>query len=177
MKESNPKYIEGYRRLHPVSVLYFFIKSLKVLYGLIPLVPAILLASPKIIGSSLSKTMLLTLLVVLILIVLIAAGILNWRYFLYRVEKGSIQIQQGIWSKKNTWITSDKIQSIDTTEKLYDRLFGLVRLQVETAGGGEKAEVVLSSISVAEAGRVRSDLGFSRKISVSDSSIVNDLYD
>lgn len=44
---------------------------------------------------------------------------------------------------------------MNTSAGLVQQIFKLVKLQIETAGGGKEAEAVLSAISVEEAERIK----------------------
>jgi putative membrane protein len=154
MKISEREPLHTRRRLHPVSILYFLIHSGKELTGLLPLIPLGIMLVRRIFGQEISVTT-----ATFVAILAAAAGLiifagLRWRNFTYRVEAGVLYIEHGLWVTKKMWIAKERIQSLDTTVSLYDRVFGLVRLQVKTAGGA-KDEAVLSSISAAEAERIR----------------------
>lgn len=154
MKTSEREPLHTGRRLHPVSILYFLIHSGKELTSLLPLIPLGVMLVRRIFGQEISVTA-----ATFVAILAAAAGLiifawLRWRNFTYRVEAGVLHIEHGLWVTKKMWIAKERIQSLDTSVSLYDRVFGLVRLQVKTASDA-KDEAVLSSISAAEAERIR----------------------
>jgi putative membrane protein len=53
----------------------------------------------------------------------------------------------------------DRVQAVDTIAGPIQRLFGVSGLQVQTSGGGEAAEVVLTALSDARARELRAALG------------------
>ncbi|MCY7932310.1 PH domain-containing protein, partial [Bacillus inaquosorum] len=53
------------------------------------------------------------------------------------------------------YISIDRIQTMNTSAGVIQQIFKLVKLQIETAGGGKEAEAVLSAISVEEAERIK----------------------
>ncbi|MED4956728.1 PH domain-containing protein [Paenibacillus macerans] len=146
------------RRLHPVSILYFLAHSGKELAGLLPLIPVGIVLIRRFFGREISGPMAISAVILVAAVSLISVSWLRWRSFTYRVEQGVLYIEYGLWVTKKIWISKQRVQSLDTSVNLYDRFFGLVRLQVETAGG-TKPEAVLSSISAAEAERIRKELG------------------
>ncbi|HZG73745.1 MAG TPA: PH domain-containing protein, partial [Chondromyces sp.] len=89
---------------------------------------------------------------VAVLFVLIS-GIIRWLRFTYRIESGELRIEYGLFVKKRRYIPFDRIQSLNVTEGPLQRLFGLVKVEIETAGSSNslKAEAVLTAISKAEA--------------------------
>ncbi|GAE25008.1 hypothetical protein JCM9140_977 [Halalkalibacter wakoensis JCM 9140] len=93
-----------------------------------------------------------------ILIFLFLSGITHWLTFKYRFEDGELYIQKGFLIKKKRYIQHKRVQSIDITAGVLQRLFGLVKLKIETAGGGAEPEVNLIAISREEAETIRSKL-------------------
>ncbi|KXZ22953.1 hypothetical protein AXI59_07405 [Bacillus nakamurai] len=90
-----------------------------------------------------------------LLIWLIAASVIEWRKFTYRIEDGEFRIEEGLFFTQKRYISIDRIQSMNTSAGIIQQLFKLVKLQIETAGEGKNAEAVLSAISLEEAERIR----------------------
>ncbi|MCS0543437.1 PH domain-containing protein, partial [Aeromonas veronii] len=65
--------------------------------------------------------------------------------------------------RKKRYIPIERIQTIDVSAGIIQRIFGLVKLQVETAGGGMQAEAVLTAIKEEEAIELREILSRSKK--------------
>ncbi|MCD7036704.1 PH domain-containing protein [Metabacillus sp. GX 13764] len=93
-----------------------------------------------------------------IFVLILVFSILSWVRFTYRVEDGELRIESGIFVQKKRYIPIDRIQTIHTSEGLVQQLFGLVKLQVETAGGGKQAEGELKAIRKKNAEELRSVL-------------------
>ena len=69
-------------------------------------------------------------------------GIVSWFRFTFRVHDQELQINKGILVRKKLYLSRDRIQVIDITEGLLQRVFGLVKVEIKTAGGGtEKATI------------------------------------
>lgn len=94
---------------------------------------------------------------VVVIIITFITGILSWLRFTYRFEEDELRIEYGIFIRKKRYIPFERIQSIDVTEGILQRMFGLVKVQIETAGGsgGDEAEAVLSAISKEEAALIQ----------------------
>ncbi len=73
--------------------------------------------------------------------------------FRYRYEDGQIVIHEGLFSRHIRVIPVWRIHNINTRQHLMARLFGVVRLDIETAGGGD-AEASLAVISMREAAEI-----------------------
>lgn len=76
----------------------------------------------------------------------------SYRYALY---EGKIIIQEGILSRKVRTIPVMRIHNINTNQNLLARLFKVVRLDIETAGGGD-AEASMLAIPVQAAQEIDS---------------------
>ncbi len=90
----------------------------------------------------------------------LAIGILTWIRFTYRIEEGELRIESGIFVKKKRYIPFERIQSLDFSEGILQRPFGLVKVKVETAGSSSltEAEAVLTAITKEEAKSIQDTL-------------------
>lgn len=140
MKMSEPK------RLHPVATVINFLKSLKEL--ILPFVFLFLFGGNGV-SFSLWKVSFAAIFILFSLII----GVLSWLRFTYRVEDGELRIESGLFVKKKRYIPFERIQSLDLSEGIFQRPFGLVKVKVETAGssGLKDAEAVLTAITKTEA--------------------------
>tara|TARA_R110000868_G_scaffold1211_1_gene9260 strand:+ start:27798 stop:29228 length:1431 start_codon:yes stop_codon:yes gene_type:complete len=84
-------------------------------------------------------------------------GLFGWLRFSYRVDGDELQIKKGIFVRKELYLTKDRIQVIDITEGLLQRIFGLVKLEVKSAGSGTEGATI-SAISRSEALELRNIL-------------------
>jgi putative membrane protein len=140
------------KRLHPVAIFVSFLTALRSF--LIPFVLSFFLgSSSEAIGFFRFEYVWIG-----ILLFIFFQGIGNWLTFKYRFIEGELYIQRGMFIKKKRYIQQKKVQSIDITAGVFQRLFGLVKLKIETAGGGAEPEVHLIAISKEEAEKIRSYL-------------------
>jgi putative membrane protein len=84
-------------------------------------------------------------------------GIASWYRFTFRVHEDELQINKGIFVRKKLYLTKDRIQVIDITEGLVQRVFGLVKVEVKSAGSGTESATI-SAITRDEAIELRSIL-------------------
>lgn len=80
-------------------------------------------------------------------------GFLHWMSFRYRVEEGLFKVDHGVMIKKRVGIPLSRIHTVDQSEGLLHRLLGLVKVQIQTAGGA-KPEAVLPAVRRREADRL-----------------------
>lgn len=85
------------------------------------------------------------------------SGIGSWYRFRFRVFEGELQIKKGIFIRKNIYMSKERIQVIDVTEGLVQRIFGLVKVEVKTAGGGTESATI-SAITFEEAEELKKEL-------------------
>ncbi len=91
------------------------------------------------------------------LLITFVIGFLSWWFFKYRVHEDELQIQKGILVKKKLYLSKERIQVIDVTEGLIQRLFGLVKVEIKTAGSGTESATI-SAVSRVEAENLRREL-------------------
>lgn len=96
------------------------------------------------------------------------AGVFGWWVFRYRVKNDELQIRKGVFVKNNIYMSKERIQVIDITEGLIQRLFGLVKVEIKTAGGGTESATI-SAISRDEAEALRTELRNKNGQSTADS--------
>ncbi|MEH7384882.1 PH domain-containing protein [Bacillus sp. JJ1521] len=142
------------RRMHPVAAFLSFLKQLKEM-----ILPFIFLffVGP---GDNFEKYYLLG--ASFFILLMLIFGILHWYRYTYRVENGELRIEYGVFIRKKRFIPIERIQTIDVSAGIIQRIFGLVKLQVETAGGGMQAEAVLTAIKEDEANQLRDTLSRSK---------------
>ncbi len=144
MMMSNPK------RIHPVGVILSFISMVKSY-----IIPAILFFY---VGDNESIKLYLIIGVVTIVVLLVITSVLSWYKFTYWVEEGEFRIEHGVFVRKKRYIPIERIQTINVSAGIIQQLFRLVKVQIETAGGGVEAEALLTAISKTEAERIQQTL-------------------
>ncbi|MGG3480652.1 PH domain-containing protein [Peribacillus frigoritolerans] len=135
------------KRLHPIAVLLNIIKSIKELvipFLLVVVIPGKNEGIPGWIQP---------LVIAIIILLIIVNAFLQWLRFTYRIEEGEFRIESGVFVRKKRYIKFDRIHSIDISEGIIQRVFSLVKLNIETAGGSQ-ADAVLSAISKSDADRL-----------------------
>ncbi len=130
------------KRLHPVSTIIHCLQLLKEM-----IIPFLIFV---VFGSKNGVFQLI--ITAVILVIVLISGFLSWLRYTYRLEENELRIEYGVFVRKKRYIPFERIQSLDLSEGLLQRPFGLVRVKVETAGSGKnEAEAVLTAISKAEA--------------------------
>ena len=100
---------------------------------------------------------------------------MRWRSTSYTVDEHGVHWQSGIVRKKQTTVPLDRIQGLDTVAGPVQRLFGVVAVHVQTAGGGAKGEVVLDAVGAAAVERLREAVRGRRPEVVEDAPAGRDL--
>jgi putative membrane protein len=123
--------------------------------------PIVILLVASIAGRGLDTAALMRSALYLVLGVGIAslAGYMRWRSTSYRVDEQGVHYKTGIVSTKQTTVPLSRIQGLDTVAGPVQRLFGVVALQVQSAGGGAKGEIVLEAVGPEAVERIRAAIG------------------
>ncbi len=138
------------KRLHPIAAVTNFFKQLKEL--IVPFVAFFVFGTKASEGDLWFFTGSFA-----IVLLVLGIGVLNWLRFSYRLEEGELRMEYGLLVRKKRYIPFDRIQSLDFSEGILHRPFGLVKVKVETAGssGAADAEAVLTAITKEEANRIQ----------------------
>ncbi|GIP34835.1 PH domain-containing protein [Paenibacillus sp. J2TS4] len=142
------------KRLHPVAAVLLALRTVKDF-----LLPILIIFVTQIFrGQGTSGEYYYRILFGAVFLVLaVVSGVWSWAVFRYGTEDGKLFVYQGVFFKKRQYIPFERIQSIDLTEGVLHRLFGLVRVQVQTAGGS-KPEAVLAAVTKEAAARLQEEL-------------------
>ncbi len=94
-------------------------------------------------------------------VIAVIVGYRRWMTTTWWVSPGGVHLRSGLLSTSETVVPQSRIQAIDTSQNPLQRLFGTLSVQVQTAGGGSSAEIVLTAVTPAEARELRAAVGLS----------------
>ncbi|MFK3936340.1 PH domain-containing protein [Alkalihalobacillus sp. NPDC078783] len=137
------------KRLHPSAMLISLLAAVK--SSILPIIGTV------VIGFANSNPF-LKYVWIAILAFAVVSSLLSWITFYYKLENGELYVQKGIFVKKKRYIQRQRVQSIDVKAGVLQRLFGMVGVDIETAGGSSVAEAHLSAITKEEAEAIRKEL-------------------
>ncbi|WP_440765088.1 PH domain-containing protein [Natronorubrum sp. DTA7] len=90
-----------------------------------------------------------------------AAGVAYGVGYYYRFEYGitpdTFDVASGVFARRSREIPYGRIQNVDVRQGVFQRLFGLATLSIETAGGGA-TEATLNFVSESEANRLQEQI-------------------
>jgi len=81
-------------------------------------------------------------------------ALMRFASYRYKLEEGHVTIREGVLSRKVRRIPVRRIHNINTSQNIIARVLGVLRLDIETAGGGS-AEASLVAVSKADAQKIR----------------------
>lgn len=143
------------RRQHPVAIIT---NTLGVLRNLIvPAILAVFLGTGNIESDSEWAYLLRVAPIVAAVLITFFGGIAQWFWFYYWLDENELRVKQGLIVRKMQFIPRHRIQVIDISSGIIQRMFGLVSLNVQTAGG-DTPGVVISALRMQEALAIRSML-------------------
>ena len=140
------------RRLHPAAIGVLALAALRD-----AALPIVILLFAAVAGSGLDTQALARGAIYLVLGVAAASvlGVVRWRSTSYAVDERGIHWQTGLLRKKSTTVPLSRIQGLDTVAGPVQRLFGVVAVNVQSAGGGAKGEIVLEALGPEAVERLR----------------------
>jgi putative membrane protein len=86
-------------------------------------------------------------------------GYLRWRRTTWWVGDGAVHLRSGVLSPDDTVVPVARVQAIDTTQGPVQRLFGVLEVGVQAAGGGTKAQITLGAVTAADVRALRAATG------------------
>lgn len=136
------------RRLHRAAILLNTLRSLR--EAALPL----LLAFAAGIGTDGRSPQSALSLAVIGVVAATALGFRRWQTTTWWVSETAVHFRSGVFSADETVVPKRRVQAIDTTQGPVLRLFGVLALQLQTAGG-KTAEIRLDAVTPAEASELR----------------------
>jgi len=90
---------------------------------------------------------------------LLIIGVANWWRFQYKMDGDTLHIRSGIFVRKDLYLTKDRVQVIDISSGIMQRLFGLVRLDIQTAGATSRQAAIdaITNVKALEINRILRD--------------------
>lgn len=141
-----------WRRQHVAAIFIGFLSNLREM--LFTMIAVLIFGQSSQMGGGLFYTIFFS----LILVVSLLSGIVRWVTFKYRLIENELQIKRGLIFRQSRYIRKERIQSIDINAKLLQRLFGLVEVRIETAGGGAEPEFKIVALNAEEANFIKGEL-------------------
>ena len=88
--------------------------------------------------------------------------LVSYKHIWYEFGDEEFSFYSGIFNKKRVHVPYRRIQSVDQTASLLQRVFGVCTVQIDTAGGASNKAVSVPFLRKADAEALRADL-FARK--------------
>ena len=89
----------------------------------------------------------------------LATGYRQWATTVWWVGPDGVHLRSGMFSTSETVIPRARIQAVDTSQNPLQRRFGTLSVQVQAAGGGAAAEIVIGAMTPEDARRLRAAVG------------------
>src|SRR4051812_31055053 len=138
-------------RLHRAGIAVLTVRALR--RAALPIAAA---AAATLLGNGLDRAGLQALAIALAGVAYaLVAGAASWYSTSYGATREGIGLRSGVLSRRETYVRRSRIQALDITQDPLQRLFGVVQLEVQTAGGSEGGELTLVAVGAAEAERLQ----------------------
>lgn len=157
---------------HHVHHSYIWLNSLQVLVvllliGLVAVLP--MMAGGLVMGLESGEVVAYALFVGSVILMGVAALAVvvlcywwSWRHLYYELGDEEFSLYSGIFNKKRVHVPYQRIQSVDQHATLFQRLFGVCTVTIDTAGGAANKAVVVPYLRKSDAEELRREL-FARK--------------
>ena len=140
------------RRLHPVGGLLVGVRIVREL-----LLAALLGSGYALLADGMSPAYAAIAIaaVAAVLVVAAVAGYLSWRATTYAVAGGAVVFRRGVLGRQETSVPVERVSALETEQGPVQRLFGVLELRIQAAGGGKAPEIRLGAVTAAAAEELR----------------------
>jgi len=130
------------RKLAPAAQLLFFVNYIGVTSLLLPLFAVGAFFEPILVAIGFGIYIIITYLIAVVV----------YNHFVFSVEDEGLRIEYGIINKRHVTVPFRQIQNVNITRTLIDRMLGIGKLEIESAGSShaEKREIIGGTRSKAE---------------------------
>jgi putative membrane protein len=144
------------RRLHPAGIAVLAVGALR--DAALPLLAVLLVA---VAGGGLDTGALTRALTLAGAAAAFSAvvGVVTWMTTTWQIGSSTIRHRRGFLSVKETDVPLARVQALDTVRGPIQRLFGVLGVHVQTAGGGKEGEIVLPALRAADVEALRAAVG------------------
>jgi len=138
-------------RLHPATIPYRAVSKI------VAVVSALVFIGPGLAREAAEYAFLLVPLGVLAILGVVAYEVAYYRRFTIDLTDDVFEVHSGVFARQEREIPYRRIQNVDVTRNVVQRLLDIAQVKVETAGGGE-TEAVLRFVSDDDADRLQTEL-------------------
>lgn len=131
-----------YKRQHPITILL----GIRVA-SLLPLIILVLFKPDE----QVEPWYLFYLFLLVVLFIMAIFSAIKWYFKVYWIENNILHIKHGVFVKKESYLNKERVQNISTSSNAIYQMLGLMKLNIEVAGGGSEPEVMLAGIKEDEA--------------------------
>ena len=150
---------QPWRRVHPISP---FIRSWSALLIFVYLIMSFsvreLQSFIEAVNLSVGQSLLI-LLGLVIGILAVAAGLyaIAWRFYQFRITTEAVELHAGVIFRQRRYMRLDRLQAVDIVRPFFARIFGLSKLSLHAADGGDTT-LTLEYVRESEAERLRHEI-------------------
>lgn len=138
-------------KLHPATVPY------RAMSKVIAVLSALLFVGPSAANYAAEYGLLVIPLGVLAILLVIGYEVAYYRRFSITLSDDALEVYSGVFARQEREIPYRRIQNVDVTRNIVQRLLDIAQVKVETAGGGQ-TEAVLRFVSDEDAAHLQSEL-------------------
>ncbi|MCZ6616493.1 MAG: PH domain-containing protein, partial [Gammaproteobacteria bacterium] len=157
-------------RLSPWAIVHFAARTIMQLltnaYALVPLVFG-LYQTDSVVIAIIAFTGILALVVV--------SAAMRYLYFSYLIQSSSVQVREGVFSKKQLNLPFHRIQNVNLEHPFYFRPLGLVTVQIDGAGSSSE-EVLLAALQLDQGKQIREEIHRYNRLSIASANLETELH-
>ncbi|EAC4995667.1 hypothetical protein ES07_02805 [Listeria monocytogenes] len=134
------------RRLHPIALIKEIITNVR--RNIVPIVVGLFSVFRAINSNGYLPDWAVYLIIVIVILLILTPAVLKYITYKYTLEDQGIRIKYGLIFRKNTYISYERIQTVQKKQWFFFIPFNVCQILIETAGGNGKAEADLVAVPV-----------------------------
>lgn len=101
-------------------------------------------------------------LILAVVLAVVVYQVVSYKHLYYQLSSTEFSLYKGIFSKKHVHVPYQRVQSVDQRASLFQRIFGVCSVSIDTAGGSANKAIVVPYLTKQDAETLRAEL-FARK--------------
>lgn len=150
-------------RLHPATIPY------RAFSKIVGVVSTLIFVGPAIAGVAAEFALLVVPLGLVAIVAIVGYEVAYFRRFSITLADDALEVSSGVFARQEREIPYRRIQNVDVSRNVVQRLLDIAQVKVETAGGGE-TEAVLRYVSLADATLLQEELRTRKREATTDTA-------
>jgi putative membrane protein len=157
---SDNTFAPGLHKLHKAYIFFYIYKKLGLVFSVVLVEFVFISELVKVLSEhGVPLSLVFGGVIVIMLAIMLLFGVISYHRYKWELTENEVHIYKGIIFRKKIRMPFSRINTIDVDAKLIERIFGLVSVRFDTAGGSaRKADAMLPMLRLDEAETLKAEI-------------------